>query len=115
MSEHNIMSDEYTITARTVGLVVNAPHVFERDDFMKWLDNPSNGPATFHEKGHNYDPTEYSDVFVLIDSNYEGDSSNMPEDIWRSLCDLAYAEFCGGKPDVSRYGSHIVVRITNLN
>jgi hypothetical protein len=106
------MPDEFEVTARTVGLVVNAPDIFERADFMVWLNDQSSATATWHRRGK--EPTEYSDVFVLIDSTYEGDSSDMPEDIWKSLCDLAYREFCGGEPDISRYPSQIVVRLTNL-
>lgn len=101
-----------TVKEPTVGIVVNAPAVFRRDDFMRWLDQPS-GVATWKQVGAK--PDEYSDVFVLVDSNYEGDSSDMPQDIWRAVCDLAYAKYCNGKPELSLLHSHIVVRLTNLS
>lgn len=96
----------------TVGLLIDAPEVFKRKDFREWLDQPS-GVATWKQVGEK--PNEYSDVFVLVDSNYEGDASDMPEDIWRSICDLAYGQYCNGKPELSLLHSHIVVRLTNLS
>ncbi len=99
---------------KTVGLVVNAPDIFKREDFLAWLNDPANSPATWHQKGQK--PTECSDVFVLIDSNFEGDCSDMPEDIWRELCQLAYDTYCDGGESLPRnLLSPIVVRITSLN
>jgi hypothetical protein len=71
------------ITSKTVGLVVNAPEIFAREDFRAWLNDSQNQIATWHQRGK--PPGEYSDVFVLVDNNYDGDSSNMPEDIWRAV------------------------------
>lgn len=103
------------LVAKSVALVVNAPELFERADFLAWLDNPENRIATWHEKG--LPPDEWSDVFVLIDSGREGPESEMPADIWKALCDLVYRE-CGapGRTDRLAPGleSHVVVRLTNL-
>lgn len=96
---------------RSVGLVVNAPAIFAREDFMAWLNKPDNAVLSYHVKGQ--PAHEYSDVVVLVDANHEGDSSDMPEDIWKAICDLAYAEF--GGPEAPRsLDSHIHVRLTNL-
>lgn len=96
---------------RTIGITVNAPNVFARPDFIAWLNDPEKVVFTYHRKGD--EPHEYSDVIVLVDSNYEGDSSDMPEDVWRAICDAAYA-VCGG-PELPRsLDSHVVVRLTNL-
>jgi hypothetical protein len=45
---------------------------------------------------------------VFVDSNYEGSDSDMPEDIWRAICDRVYAEFGERNPE------HVTVRLTNL-
>ena len=101
------------IQSKTVGLVVNAPEIFLRADFRAWLNNTNNSIFTWHKRGDV--PSDTSDVMVLIDSNYEGDSSDMPSDIWNSLCDLAYAEYCGGLSTIpSAISSHITLRLTNL-
>jgi hypothetical protein len=103
------------LSARTVGLVVNAPELFDREDFVAWLDDPENRTATWREKG--LPPDEWSDVFVLVDSEREGPESDMPEDVWNAICDLVYAE-CGEPGAIDRIssalGSHVVVRLTNL-
>lgn len=97
--------------ARTSGLVVNAPAVFARPDFMAWLNDPNNAVMTYHRKGDV--AHEYSDLLVLVDSNHQGDCSDMPEDIWNAICDLAYAQY--GGPDAPRnLDGHIHVRLTNL-
>lgn len=101
--------------ARTVGLTINAPEVFARPDFMAWLNDPGRKVFTWHDKGA---PTahEYSDVVVLVDSGYEGDASDMPEDIWRAICDAVYAAYSGyGGEDIAlANNSHVTVRLTNL-
>jgi hypothetical protein len=97
---------------RIVGLVVNAPAVFARKDFMAWLNEDGRRVMTYHPNGL-WEADEYSDVTVLVDSNYDGDCSDMPEDVWKAICDLAYAEF-GGPDAPSSLGSHINVRLTNL-
>ncbi len=106
------MTDLLEKRERTVGLTINAPAVFARPDFVAWLSNPENAVMSYHPKN---DPTpdEYSDTVVLVDSNYEGDSSDMPEDIWNAICDAAYEEY-GGPESPRSLGSHIVVRLTNL-
>lgn len=104
------MLEEGTVH-RTVGLTVNAPAVFTRPDFMAWLNKRTNRVLSYHPKGE--PPDEYSDTVVLVDSHYEGDCSDMPEDIWKSICDLAYSIY--GGPEAPRsLGSHIHVRLTNL-
>jgi len=90
-------------------LKVNAPEFFRRDDFAIWLNNASvsipdpalpSRVATWHYPGP---INEYSDVFVTYD-NGEGSNSDMPEDIWQSLCRLCES-----------YGvSDCVIWITNL-
>lgn len=99
--------------AMSVGLVVNAPEAFERDDFRAWLDEPSRRTATWHRPGE--EPHEYSDVFVLVDGGYEGDASDMPRDVWEAICDAVYDAFCGGRPELPGWmETHVVVRLTNL-
>lgn len=106
------MSDLFEGTPdRTVGLVINAPAVFAREDFMAWLNRPENAVLSYHVKGEA--AHEYSDVAVLVDSNYEGDSSDMPDDVWKAICDAAYAMY-GGPAAPRDHGSHIHVRLTNL-
>lgn len=102
------------IRSKTVGLVVNAPELFARPDFMAWLNKSTNRVLSYHPKGET--PDEYSDVVVLVDSSYEGDSSDMPEDIWTQICDLAYQTYCDGHESLPpRITSHITVRLTNLS
>jgi len=98
---------------RTFGLTINAPEAFARDDFMTWLNDPANKVFTWHTKGQK-EAGEYSDVVVLVDSGYEGDASNMPEDIWRAICDAAYAAY-GGETIPQANNSHVTVRLTNLS
>ena len=102
------------ITSKTLGLIVNAPEWFRRDDFLAWLNNPEHHTATWHQAGE--PPHDYSDVFVLVDSAYEGVGSEMPEDVWKAVCDAAYEAHCYGRPSLPPFTtSHIVVRITNLD
>lgn len=97
---------------RTVGLTINAPDVFARPDFMAWLAAADTQVFTWHEKG-NLEAGEYSDVVVLVDANYAGDSADMPDDIWRAICDAVYAEY-GGETIPQANNSHVTVRLTNL-
>jgi hypothetical protein len=107
------MEDSLDIQNRTVGLVVNAPELFLQDDFLAWLNDPTKTTFTWHKCGDT--ATEYSDVMLLVDSNYEGDSADMPEDVWKAVCDLAYGEYCGGAPTLpATITSHITVRLTNI-
>ena len=94
------------------GMVVNAPSIFKRQDFMDWLNDPENTIFTWHTKGS--EPSEYSDVVVLVNENYDGDSSNMPEDIWNLLCDEAYQHY-GGPTLALTKGEAVAIRITNLD
>lgn len=97
---------------RTVGLIVNAPEVFARPDFMDWLNAKDRPIFTWHDRG-NPTPGEYSDVVVLVDSGYEGDSSDMPHDVWQAICDLVYREY-GGETIPHANAAHVHVRLTNL-
>jgi hypothetical protein len=102
------------VTGKTLGVVVNAPEWYRRADFLAWLNSTEFRTATWHRPGEA--PHDFSDVFVLVDSEYEGDSSEMPEDIWKALCDAAYEAHCYGRPNLHPFTtSHIVVRITNLD
>ena len=98
--------------AETVGLVINAPEVFARADFMAWLNDPGRKTFTWHDIGAPL-AHEYSDVVVLVDSGYEGDSSDMPRDVWRAICDAVYARY-GGERIPGAKDSHVTVRLTNL-
>ena len=106
------MTDLLENPVRTVGLTINAPAVFARPDFMAWLSDPEKAILSYQSK-NDPEPSEYSDTVVLVDSNYEGDSSDMPEDIWNAICDAAYGVY-GGPESPRSLGSHIVVRLTNL-
>lgn len=106
------MTIELEAPVRTVGLTINAPAVFARKDFMAWLNDPANKVFTWHDKGSPV-AGEYADVVVLVDSDHEGDGSNMPADIWDAICEAAYAEY-GGPRIPQAGGSHVTVRLTNL-
>ena len=96
---------------RTVGLLINAPAVFARADFVAWLDGPENRTMSWRRKGEPVE--EYSDVVVIVDSHYEGTDSDMPEDVWRAICDAVYDRY--GGPDLRLAGDCAVhVRLTNL-
>lgn len=98
--------------ARCVGLVINAPAVFARHDFMAWLRTPGQQVFTWHDRAETL-AGEYSDVIVLVDANYDGDSSDMPEDVWKAICEAVYAEYGGPDiPQANRYA--VAVRLTNL-
>lgn len=108
-----ITQTDLVVTSQSVSIVVNAPNVFRREDFVKWLNDPQTRIATWHVKGT--DPDDFSDVIVHVDSDYAGDGEDMPEDIWRAICTLAYTTYCDGKPQLPHHlDSHIVVRLTNL-
>lgn len=98
---------------RTVGLTTDASGIFARPDFMAWLNDESKSIFTWHDRSQKIAGT-WSDVIVLVDANYEGDSSDMPEDIWRAICDLAYSEYGGPELPLAQ-GSHVRVQLTNLD
>jgi dihydroneopterin aldolase len=79
---------------------------------MAWVRDPSKTTFTWHPRRLKR-ATDYSDVVVLVDSNYEGDSSDMPEDAWQAICDAVYAEY-GGETIPLAGRSHVHVRLTNL-
>lgn len=105
------MTINFETPAQTVGLTINAPEIFARDDFMSWLNNPETRCFTWHRLGQ--PASEYSDVVVLVDSSYEGDSSDMPDDIWRAICEATYGVYGGAELPLAK-GSHVTVRLTNL-
>jgi len=96
---------------RAPGLVINAPSIFARKDFVEWLNDETKMTFTWHPMGE--DPQEYSDTIVLVAENYDGDSSDMPEDIWKIICDEVYDRF-GGPSLTSANGMSVTVRLTNL-
>lgn len=79
-------------------LRINAPHLREHSAFTAWLNKAaigeSNGPlaATWHRTGT---PDDYSDLFAWKDAGKEGSDSDMPEDVWNQLCELAGEPFQG--------------------
>ena len=92
-------------------LVVDASSVFSRPDFMEWLNSPSSLTATWHARAPGAAFTEYADVFVLVDTDYEGSDSDMPEDIWRAICDAVYQVYGS---DLAGCGTQVTVRLTSL-
>ncbi len=97
---------------RSIALIVNAPGVFARPDFMEWLNKDGQRVLSYHPKGQSA-PDEFSDTVVLVDSNYEGDSSDMPEDVWRAICDLVYDQV-GSERLPRSLDTQVHVRLTNL-
>jgi hypothetical protein len=80
-------------------LVVYAPELFDRPDFVTWLNrgsgdppNPSDRVATWHRPSDG-EPTESSDLFVTYDGNgdiADGSNSDMPG--WDDLVKLISRE-----------------------
>jgi hypothetical protein len=67
---------------------MDRPDIFAREDFQKWLNDPKNLAATWHSKGPGIAPSEYSDVFTVIDGDYDGtDRQTMPDEVWQMLAD----------------------------
>ena len=91
-------------------LVINAPEFFEDPVFMAWLNN-GKCKFTWHCKG-NAVADEFSDVVVSVDPslNGEGDSSDMPDYIWRQIIDVCRVHL-GAHQGECNY----LVRITNLD
>lgn len=91
-----------------VALVINVPHFFKDPAFVAWLNNPA-PKFTWHKSGN--EPSEYSDVVVLVDPslNGEGSDSDMPEHCWEEIiktCKLRLISLRNSMP--------IMVRLTNL-
>lgn len=86
-------------------LVLNAAPFYQDEAFVTWL-NHDNRKATWHPGGT---PTEWSDVFVLVDPslNGEGSDSDMPEPIWDQIVNACWDHFHPGN------GWHIVVWLRN--
>jgi hypothetical protein len=83
-------------------LKINAPELKKHKKFREWLEagatddkkNPAyTGPvATWHRQGA---IAEFSDVFVWKDLGQSGSDSDMPQDVWVKLCQLAGEQFAG--------------------
>lgn len=86
-------------------LKVNVPDLFENPAFVKFLNDPENNMATWHQKGEW--PHEYSDCFVTYDAG-EGSHSNMPDECWDLLCKIVEQHM--GRPDV-----YVILHLTNLD
>lgn len=93
---------------------LNVPEFFQRSDFLQYIENQT--VFTWHQAGK--PACEWSDVAVLVEPNLagEGDSSDMPEDLWDTILAALKARF-GEKaqavPPFAR-NRHIVVRLTNM-
>lgn len=90
------------------GLRLNAPEFYQDPDFIAWLN--SKGPKfTWHQGGQ---PTEWSDIVVLVDPslNGEGSDSDMPEAVWSRII-----EACRQRLGPGRSSDHYTVRITNIS
>jgi len=90
------------IIKRYETLKINAPELRTNPAFVEWLNLASggkgNGPcaATWHRAPNGPIPIgEYSDLFVWKDKGREGSDSDMPEECWNQLCNLAGDNFVG--------------------
>lgn len=92
-------------TSQQVSLVINAPELFAREDFRTWLNAPNRLTFSWHQSG---DPTEYSDVVVLLDPGLTGEGSDDDMPGWNELCAFVRTKLA------PRPGMHIPVRLTNL-
>ena len=92
---------------RTPALTINSPDLFQRPDFLAWLNNGAI-KFTWHTKG---EATEFSDVIVLVDPilNGEGSDSDMPRAIWDQIIEECKKHF---KPQ--GFESHIMVHLVNM-
>lgn len=118
-------------------LTINAPEFFADKKFQAWLSGAAARPtATWHQNDMGYDsrqfiawvargerkpsdiwpglctePTDCSDVFVLVDPslNGEGSDSDMPMHIWSQIIEACKQHFAPAR--TSEY--HIIVRLTN--
>lgn len=82
-------------------LVISAPELAEHKEFVRWLnagvlEDATIPVASWHrprESGPRA-PDEWSDVFMWMEHR-EGSDSDMPEDVWNQICDLAGDTFAG--------------------
>ncbi|WP_300500063.1 hypothetical protein [Marinobacter sp.] len=93
---------------------LNAPEFFRRKDFLQYIENQV--VFSWHQPGEG--PNEWSDVAVLVEPNLagEGDSADMPEDIWETILAVLRSRF-GPEGDAippHARNRHIVVRLTNM-
>jgi len=92
---------------RTPALTINSPDLFQRPDFLAWL-NKDAIKFTWHTKGA---ASDFSDVIVLVDPslNGEGSDSDMPQEIWDQIIEECKKHF---KPQ--GFESHIMVHLVNM-
>lgn len=90
------------------GVSLNVPEFFQDEEFLAWLNNRNTTVFTWHVQGQPV--TEWSDVIVLVDSSCsgEGDSSDMPEHLWKVLVD-----YCRDYFGVSQ-GDHYYLKLCNV-
>ncbi|WP_273206730.1 hypothetical protein [Marinobacter subterrani] len=90
------------------GVSLNVPEFFQDAEFLAWLNDRNNKVFTWHDKGH--PASEWSDVIVLVDSSCsgEGDSSDMPENLWNTL--VAFCREYFGESA----GDHYYLKLCNL-
>ena len=93
---------------------LNTPEFFEREDFIRYIETQT--VFSWHQAGTR--PTEWSEVAVLVEPNLsgEGDSSDMPEDLWDTILAALKAKFGENGEGVPHFARnrHIVVRLTNM-
>jgi len=89
-------------------LRINAPEWYQNEEFVRWINSPSNTIATWHKPGSK--PNEWSDLCVLVDPGLSGEGSDesMPEAIWSQIISICRSNF---SPST---GPHITVWISNV-
>ena len=92
-------------------VVIEAPQFFRTPEFIAWLNN-GQPKMTWHQVGSQ--PSEWSDVVVLVDPSLsgEGSDSDMPQDIWDKIVAICKDLFQG---KIGPMEPHITVRLTNVN
>ena len=107
----DLLRDPKLKVKRAQSLVVNAPSLFKDPAFIAWLNNGQT-KFTWHEGG---EPTEHSDVVVLVNpaSDFDGtEAHEMPDHAWEFIFRLCVENFDiygpGTSPD-----DQILVRLTN--
>lgn len=95
-------------------LTFNTPEFFKRQDFLSYISK--NPVFTWHQDLA--EPSEYSDVVVLVEPCLSGDGSesDMPEDIWDTILKALKLKFGdeGENIPAACKEKHIAVRLTNL-
>lgn len=93
---------------------ISCPEFFQRQDFIDYITKER--VFTWHQPGEK--PSDWSDVVVLVEPclNGEGDSADMPEDLWDTIIETLKAKFGPEGTGIPSFASHmhIAVRLTNL-